>query len=86
MNEEDVELSWTIDSSKGPSSWLSIRVVFLICTVVFNKVVTTALKYTPVILDHHIPYKSLADGRLYVLASNWVPYLTIGQQTPSAIQ
>lgn len=31
---------------------------------VFNKVVTTALKYTPVVLDHHIPYKELPDGRL----------------------
>ena len=35
--------------------------------LVFNKVVTTALKYTPVVLDHHIPYKELQDGRLYVL-------------------
>jgi len=33
-------------------------------SLVFNKVVTTALKYTPVVLDHHIPYRELPDGRL----------------------
>ncbi|CAK5271008.1 unnamed protein product [Mycena citricolor] len=31
---------------------------------VYAKVVTTALKYTPVILDHHVPYKILASGRI----------------------
>lgn len=30
---------------------------------VYNKVITTALKYTPVVLDHHCPCKTLADGR-----------------------
>ncbi|KAG6837759.1 hypothetical protein H0H93_001686 [Arthromyces matolae] len=31
---------------------------------VYNKLVTTALKYTPVILEHHVPYKTLANGKL----------------------
>ncbi|TFK37615.1 Noc2p family-domain-containing protein [Crucibulum laeve] len=30
---------------------------------VYNKLVTTALKYTPVVLEHHIPYKTLANGK-----------------------
>ncbi|KIP01520.1 hypothetical protein PHLGIDRAFT_96910 [Phlebiopsis gigantea 11061_1 CR5-6] len=32
-------------------------------STVYNKVVTTSLKYTPVVLDHHCPCKILADGR-----------------------
>ncbi|KAG9217772.1 hypothetical protein CCMSSC00406_0003539 [Pleurotus cornucopiae] len=30
---------------------------------VYNKLVTTSLRYTPVILEHHVPYKTLPDGR-----------------------
>ncbi|KAF5345806.1 hypothetical protein D9756_010886 [Leucocoprinus leucothites] len=30
---------------------------------VYNKLVTTALRYTPVVLDHHVPYKTLANGK-----------------------
>ncbi|KAJ6526567.1 Noc2-domain-containing protein [Mycena vulgaris] len=30
---------------------------------VYSKLITTALKYTPVILEHHAPYKSLANGK-----------------------
>ncbi|KZO97466.1 Noc2-domain-containing protein [Calocera viscosa TUFC12733] len=30
---------------------------------VFNKLVVTALKYTPIVLSHHLPYKTLPDGR-----------------------
>ncbi|KAF8591770.1 Noc2-domain-containing protein [Ramaria rubella] len=30
---------------------------------VFRKLVTTALRYTPVILDHHVPYKILSNGK-----------------------
>ncbi|PVF96820.1 Noc2-domain-containing protein [Serendipita vermifera] len=30
---------------------------------VFDKVVTTALKYTPVVLEHHIPFRSLPNGK-----------------------
>ncbi|KAF8507692.1 Noc2-domain-containing protein [Hysterangium stoloniferum] len=30
---------------------------------VFAKLVKTALRYTPVILDHHIPYKTLPNGK-----------------------
>lgn len=32
-------------------------------STVFDKVVTTALKYAPVVLDHHIPYRTLPDGK-----------------------
>ncbi|KAG6865341.1 hypothetical protein C0991_003378 [Blastosporella zonata] len=30
---------------------------------VYNKLVTTTLRYTPVVLEHHIPYKTLANGK-----------------------
>ncbi|KAJ6619052.1 Noc2-domain-containing protein [Mycena sp. CBHHK59/15] len=30
---------------------------------IYSKLITTALKYTPVVLDHHAPYKSLANGK-----------------------
>ncbi|KAG6856847.1 hypothetical protein H0H87_012905 [Tephrocybe sp. NHM501043] len=29
----------------------------------YNKLVTTALRYTPVMLEHHLPYKTLANGK-----------------------
>ncbi|KAH0579853.1 hypothetical protein H2248_002680 [Termitomyces sp. 'cryptogamus'] len=30
---------------------------------VYNKLVTTTLRYTPVVLEHHVPYKSLPNGK-----------------------
>ncbi|KAH9476916.1 putative NOC2 family protein [Psilocybe cubensis] len=30
---------------------------------VYNKLVTTTLRYTPVVLEHHVPYKTLANGK-----------------------
>ncbi|TRM60064.1 Noc2p family-domain-containing protein [Schizophyllum amplum] len=30
---------------------------------VYNKLVTTTLRYTPVVLAHHVPYKTLANGK-----------------------
>ena len=32
----------------------------------YDKLVRTALRYTPVVLEHHVPYKTHADGRLCV--------------------
>jgi nucleolar complex protein 2 len=32
--------------------------------VVFNNVVTVALKYTPLVLNHHVPVKEMANGKL----------------------
>ncbi|PPQ63453.1 hypothetical protein CVT24_004985 [Panaeolus cyanescens] len=32
-------------------------------SAVYNKVVVTSLRYTPVVLEHHIPYKTLANGK-----------------------
>ncbi|KAF8182875.1 Noc2p family-domain-containing protein [Pholiota molesta] len=31
---------------------------------VYNKVVTTALRYTPMVLEHHVPYKTLPSGKI----------------------
>ncbi|RDB19670.1 hypothetical protein Hypma_013319 [Hypsizygus marmoreus] len=31
---------------------------------VYNKLVTTTLRYTPVVLEYHIPYKTLANGKI----------------------
>ncbi|KAJ2915338.1 hypothetical protein MD484_g5073, partial [Candolleomyces efflorescens] len=30
---------------------------------VYNKLIVTSLKYTPVVLEHHIPYKTQANGK-----------------------
>jgi len=35
---------------------------------VYDKLVRTALRYTPVVLEHHVPYKTHADGRLCVFS------------------
>ncbi|KAF8622635.1 hypothetical protein AX15_006884 [Amanita polypyramis BW_CC] len=32
-------------------------------SAVYNKLVTTTLRYTPVVLAHHVPYKKLPNGR-----------------------
>ncbi|KAF9234590.1 Noc2-domain-containing protein [Melanogaster broomeanus] len=32
-------------------------------STMYNKLVTTALKFTPVVLAHHIPYKTLPNGK-----------------------
>lgn len=36
---------------------------------VYNKLVTTVLRYTPVVLEHHIPYKTLSNGKMYATFS-----------------
>ncbi|KAK0189752.1 Noc2-domain-containing protein [Armillaria mellea] len=30
---------------------------------VYNKLITTALRFTPVVLEHHVPYKKLPNGK-----------------------
>jgi hypothetical protein len=35
---------------------------------VFNKIVITALKFTPVVVAHHLPYKTVAGGKMYVIS------------------
>ncbi|KAI8972566.1 Noc2-domain-containing protein [Trametes punicea] len=32
-------------------------------STVYNKLVTTALRYTPVVVEHHCPYRSLPNGK-----------------------
>ena len=39
----------------------------------YDKLVRTTLRYTPVILDHHVPYKTLPNGRLCVLCQSLIP-------------
>ncbi|KAK4684424.1 nucleolar complex protein 2, partial [Tremellales sp. Uapishka_1] len=36
---------------------------------VFNKLVLTALKFTPVVVGHHLPYRTLANGRIKLQAA-----------------
>lgn len=31
--------------------------------VIFNKVIVAALKYTPLVLSHHVPWKEMNNGR-----------------------
>lgn len=37
---------------------------------VFNKLIITALKFVPVVLQHHIPSKELANGKYKVPTNN----------------
>ncbi|PFH45739.1 hypothetical protein AMATHDRAFT_71159 [Amanita thiersii Skay4041] len=32
-------------------------------SAVYNKLVTTSLRYTPIVLEHHVPYKKLPNGK-----------------------
>ncbi|WRT65353.1 uncharacterized protein IL334_002296 [Kwoniella shivajii] len=53
MNEEDGDQGSGMDTKYTIDS-----------AQVFNKLVVTALKYTPVVVAHHFPYKTLANGRI----------------------
>lgn len=68
MNEDGQILAWSIDSSSGKTSHLISHFdsSFGPECVVYNKLVTTTFKYTPIVLEHHIPYKTLPNGKLYV--------------------
>jgi nucleolar complex protein 2 len=65
MNEDDQVLAWSIDSASGTSFYLCLGLDSLHISV-YNKLVTTALRYTPIVLAHHAPYKTLDNGKLYV--------------------
>lgn len=43
---------------------------------IFNKVVMTTLRFTPVVLQHHLPYKSLPNGK-FKLPTNDKKYSTL---------
>ncbi|WVQ62856.1 uncharacterized protein L199_001005 [Kwoniella botswanensis] len=53
MNEDDGDQGSGLDTKYSIDS-----------AQVFNKLVVTALKYTPVVVAHHFPYKTLANGRI----------------------
>jgi nucleolar complex protein 2 len=53
MNEED--------TNEGSGSYTKYTID---SPQIFNKLVVTALKFTPVVVAHHLPYKTLPTGRL----------------------
>ncbi|ODN77012.1 hypothetical protein L202_05559 [Cryptococcus amylolentus CBS 6039] len=53
MNEEDGDQGSGLDTKYTVDS-----------AAVFNKLVLTALKFTPVVVSHHFPYKTLPTGRV----------------------
>lgn len=63
-----------IRSSHGLSTVLLVRLVLTVFqrlrlnsrNAVYDKLVRTALRYTPVVLEYHVPYKLLPGGRLCV--------------------
>lgn len=67
MNEEDAEqgsgrdVKYTIDSAQGELFCPSLHNEL---TAVFNKIVITALKFTPVVVAHHIPYRTGPTGKM----------------------
>lgn len=71
MNEEgdeDFETRFKVDSALG--EWDRVNALTICLTyrhsAVFNKLILTALKFTPVVLAKHIPFKELPSGRLLV--------------------
>ena len=48
----------------------------ILATSVFNKLVITALKFAPVVIAHHLPFKTLQDGRMFVYPLDTLPNLT----------
>lgn len=71
MNEEgdeDFETRFKVDSALG--EWDRVNALSICLTychsAVFNKLILTALKFTPVVLAKHIPFKELPSGRLLV--------------------
>jgi nucleolar complex protein 2 len=64
MNEDDQVLAWRIDSSSGEYDLHEFASPSLTSNLVYDKLVLTALRYTPVVLEHHVPYKTLPNGKL----------------------
>ena len=69
MNDEDQVLAWKIDNSEGVFFVIQDCALAHYYLLVYNKLITTTLRYTPVVLEHHIPYKRLPNGKLYVTLS-----------------
>lgn len=44
--------------------------------IVYSKLITTALKFSPVVLEYHCPFKTSADGKLLVSQILVATYLT----------
>ncbi|KAF8687566.1 Noc2 protein, partial [Rhizoctonia solani] len=63
MNDEEVETRWKIDSAAGKHISTYFMLVQADMKTVFNKLVTTTLKYTPIIAAHHAPYKTLPGDK-----------------------
>lgn len=69
--EEDFETRYKVDSAMGGLFQDRFLHPYLPISIpVFNKLILTALKFTPVVLAKHIPYKELPNGRLYVNSRN----------------
>jgi len=63
MNEDGQVLAWTIDSASGAFTNYFNWLIAHSC-VVYSKLIETTLRYTPVVLAHHVPYKTLPNGKL----------------------
>ncbi|KAJ3995984.1 Noc2-domain-containing protein [Lentinula boryana] len=63
MNEDGQTLAWNIDNSSGMSSLQNLQSPQMTLALVYNKLMSTALRYTPIVLEHHIPYKKLPEGK-----------------------
>lgn len=51
------------NSKKGKSRSVKEETYTIPSAAMFNNVVTAALKYTPLVLAHHVPVKELASGK-----------------------
>ena len=60
-NDEDTTVAWVINDAS--CSCLLLLEDYPHSLAVFDKVINTCLKYTPVVLDYHIPYRTLPSGK-----------------------
>lgn len=85
MNDDTDNLTWTIEGGEGMYHALSFFHLIHEDLAVYQQVLITAFRFTPVVLEHHVPCKILPDGRVYVtLLQQCVPLLTSVQQTTIA--
>ena len=64
MNDDTDNLTWTIEGGEGRFAVISSLEYATNDRTVYEQVLTTTFKFTPIVLDHHVPCKVLPDGRM----------------------
>lgn len=84
MNDDIDNLTWTIEGGEGMFQALRFFQHVPEYSTVYQQVLTTAFRFTPVVLEHHVPCKILPDGRVYVFYfENPIKYSLLSSKPPS---